>query len=123
MAKVRFGPGGLVPAVVQDAADGTILMVAWMNAAALRRTVRTGCAHFYSRSRRKLWKKGEESGHVQRVRELRLDCDGDVILLRVRQRGPGACHTGFRTCFHRVLRSGRWVVAGRRSFDPRKVYG
>jgi len=121
MGKVKFNASGLVPAIVADR-RGEVLMLAWMNAAALGLTAHTGLAHFYSRSRRKLWKKGEESGHVQRVREIRLDCDGDAVLLLVRQEGPGACHTGFRSCFHRALRRGRWRVCGKRRFDPRKVY-
>lgn len=118
---VKFNGDGLVPAIVAD--RGGVLMLAWMNRAALKLTARTGFAHFYSRSRRKLWKKGEESGHVQRVRELRLDCDGDAVLLVVEQKGPGACHTGFRSCFYRRLKSARWIETGKRGFDPRKVYG
>ena len=93
---------GLIPAVVQDADNGDVLMVAWMNAAALRRTQETGEAHFWSRSRRALWRKGATSGNVLRVHEIRVDCDGDTLLLRVTPAGP-ACHTGARSCFFRKL--------------------
>lgn len=117
---VKFNSDGLVPAIVADRKG--VLMMAWMNAKALELTARTGFAHFYSRSRKKMWKKGEESGHVQQVREIRLDCDGDAIVLVAVQKGPGACHTGFRSCFYRRLKAGRWVETGKRGFDPRKVY-
>ena len=120
---VAFDRNGLVPAIAQDGLQGRVLMMAWMNRAALLRTLRTGIVHYYSRSKGRLWKKGEESGHVQVVREIRLDCDGDVLLLAVRQRGPGACHTGHRSCFFRRRRSGAWVRADRRAFDPKVVYG
>jgi len=123
MREVGFDARGLVPAIVQEGLRGRVLMLAWMNRRALALTLKTGFAHFYSRSRKKLWMKGEESGHVQRVREVRIDCDGDVILLVVRQKGPGACHTGHPSCFFRVRRGGRWVAADRRAFDPGKVYG
>ncbi len=120
--RVRFDSQGLVPAIVQEGLRGRILMMAWMNRRALSLTLKTGFAHFYSRSRGKLWKKGEESGHVQEVREVRLDCDGDVVLLIAHQRGGGACHAGFRSCFFRRRRGGRWVVADARIFDPARVY-
>jgi phosphoribosyl-AMP cyclohydrolase len=120
--RVKFDAQGLIPAIVQEGLRGRVLMMAWMNRRALAQTLRTGFAHFYSRSRKKLWKKGEESGHVQEVREVRLDCDGDVILLIARQRGRGACHAGFRSCFFRRRRGGRWVVADPRVFDPGRVY-
>jgi len=122
MREVKFDARGLVPAVVQEGLHGRVLMLAWMNRRALALTLRTGSAFFYSRSRKKLWKKGEESGHVQSVREVRIDCDGDVVLLVVRQKGLGACHTGYPSCFFRVRRGGRWVVVDRRAFDPGKVY-
>ena len=99
---------GLVSAVVQDATSGEVLMVAWMNREALAETLRRGEAVFWSRSRGRLWHKGERSGHVQRVRELRLDCDGDCLLLKVEQRGGIACHTGRRSCFYRRLEDGAW---------------
>ncbi|MBN1283761.1 MAG: phosphoribosyl-AMP cyclohydrolase [Anaerolineae bacterium] len=100
--RLKWDERGLIPAVVQDAGDGTVLMVAWMNAEALRLTVETGEAHFWSRSRRALWHKGATSGNVQRVEEIRVDCDGDVLLVRVWPVGP-ACHTGERSCFFRKI--------------------
>jgi phosphoribosyl-AMP cyclohydrolase len=121
ISEIRFGPHGLVPAIVQD--GNTVLMVAYMNRRALVLTARTGYAHFFSRSRNKLWKKGEESGHVQKVVEIRTDCYGNSILLLVRQKGPGACHTGHRSCFYRKVKGGRLVVTDRVRFDPLKVYG
>lgn len=106
---VVFNEAGLVPAIAQDAATGQVLMVAWMNEEALRETVATGRAVYFSRSRQRLWRKGEESGHVQHVKELRLDCDGDVLLLSVEQVGGIACHTGRQHCFFRKLDdSGEW---------------
>ena len=117
---VKFDEHGLVPAIVQDG-DGTVLMVAYMNREALRKTLRTGKLHYYSRSRRKLWLKGETSGHVQRLVSVALDCDGDTLLFTVKQTG-GACHEGYRSCFFRVVKKGRLTVAGKRLFDPDKVY-
>jgi phosphoribosyl-ATP pyrophosphohydrolase/phosphoribosyl-AMP cyclohydrolase len=102
---VRFDADGLVPVVAQDALSGDVLMVAWANRDALERTVSTGHAHYWSRSRQALWRKGESSGHTQAVREVRLDCDGDTVLYRVRQEGP-ACHTGSRTCFRSEVVAG-----------------
>lgn len=127
----KFDADGLVTAVVADATDGTVLMVAHMNAEALARTIETGEAHYWSRSRKALWKKGESSGHGQRVVELRVDCDQDAVLLRVEQAGGAACHTGRKGCFYRRVPLGRapapdmaleWVDADR-LFDPGKVYG
>lgn len=107
---VVFNEAGLVPAIAQDEKTGQVLMVAWMNEEALRETVATGRAVYFSRSRQRLWRKGEESGHVQHVKELRLDCDGDVLLLSVEQVGGIACHTGRQHCFYRRLNdSGEWV--------------
>lgn len=100
---VTFDDQGLIPAIAQDASTGTILMVAWMNAESLAETVATGRAVYWSRSRKRLWRKGEESGHVQLVSEVRLDCDGDVLLLQVEQKGGIACHTGRQRCFFRRL--------------------
>lgn len=117
-----FG-GGLLPAVVQDAASGEVLMLAWMNEEAWRRTLESGEAHFWSRSRRELWHKGATSGHVQRVRAVRLDCDSDAILLLVEQAGGAACHTGRRTCFFREWREGEAAVCAPMVFDPAAVYG
>jgi phosphoribosyl-AMP cyclohydrolase len=99
---LKWDERGLIPAVVQDAGDGAVLMVAWMNAESLRLTLETGEAHFWSRSRRQLWHKGATSGNVQRVEEIRVDCDADTLLVRVRPAGP-ACHTGERSCFFRAL--------------------
>lgn len=103
--ELRFDERGLIPAVVQDEGTGEVLMVAWMNEEAVRRTVESGRTWFWSRSRRELWRKGDTSGHVQHVREVRYDCDADTLLVRVHQVGP-ACHTGHRTCFYRTLPGG-----------------
>ncbi|MBD3817109.1 MAG: phosphoribosyl-AMP cyclohydrolase, partial [Halothiobacillus sp.] len=105
---VQWTDDGLLPAIAQDAHTGRILMFAWMNRVALEQTVATGEAVYFSRSRQRLWHKGEESGHVQRVREIRLDCDGDVILLQIEQIGGIACHTGRESCFFRRLVDGQW---------------
>ena len=120
--KVKWDADGLVPAIAQEAASGKVLMVAWMNRAALEQTVARGEAVYWSRSRRKLWHKGEESGHVQKVRELRLDCDEDVILLSVEQVGGIACHTGRHNCFFRKYADGRWVVTDPVIKDPKDIY-
>jgi len=120
---VRWNAEGLVPVVAQEAAPPhRVLMLAWMNREALERTVATGRAVYWSRSRGRLWAKGERSGHVQRVREIRLDCDGDTLLLLVEQEGL-ACHTGRRTCFHRRLEAGGWAEAEPVERDPRVIYG
>lgn len=100
----RFNADGLLPAIAVDAVDGTVLMLAWMNAEALARTIDSGEAWYWSRSRSRLWMKGESSGNLQEVVEMRLDCDQDTVLLRVRQHGPGACHVGHRSCFYRRVR-------------------
>ena len=115
--------GGLLPAVVQDATSGEVLMLAWMNEEAWAKTLETGEAHFWSRSRRELWHKGGTSGHVQRVQAVRLDCDSDAILLLVEQVGGAACHTGHRTCFFREWRKGRVAPCAPVVFDPAAVYG
>lgn len=121
--EVSWDDQGLVPAIAQDADTGEVLMFAWMNREALARTAETREAHYWSRSRRKLWHKGEESGHVQRVSELRLDCDGDVILLRVKQEGGIACHTGRRSCFfNQLLDGGRWEAVEPVLKDPKDIY-
>jgi phosphoribosyl-AMP cyclohydrolase len=125
----KFDADGLVTCVVTDAATGDVLMVAHMNADALRRTIETGEAWYFSRSRRALWKKGESSGHVQRVREMRVDCDQDAVWIKVEQAGPGACHTGRRSCFYRLVplrHSGAVTLQfhdAERTFDPKAVYG
>lgn len=124
----KFDANGLLTAVVTDASTGELLMVAHMNAEAVEKTIASGEAWFYSRSRRQLWKKGETSGHVQRVREVRVDCDQDALWLRVEQAGPGACHTGRRSCFYRSvpLGQGKPVALEFRNadktFDPKAVY-
>ena len=107
---IAWNDSGLVPVIAQDAADGEVLMMAWMNREALARTLETGEAVYWSRSRGALWHKGETSGHFQRVKEIRLDCDGDTLLLKVEQIGGIACHTGRRRCFFNKLEDGRWVV-------------
>ena len=114
---------GLVPAIVQDWKTGEVLMVAYMNADSWAKTLETGKACFWSRSRQKLWLKGETSGHVQIVKEIYLDCDNDTLLLKVEQIGGAACHTGYRTCFYRQVVNGRTVVKEERVFDPKEVYG
>ncbi len=121
--KVKWDEKGLAPAIAQDAASGKVLMVAWMNREALARTVASGEAVYWSRSRRKLWHKGEESGHVQKVRELRLDCDEDVILLSVEQAGGIACHTGRHNCFFQKYADGKWVVTDPVIKAPEDIYG
>ena len=123
IAGLKFDGNGLIPAVIQDYKNGEVLMVAYMNALAVKKTIETKRAHFYSRSRKKLWLKGESSGHVQKVKEIRFDCDADCLLIKVEQIG-GACHTGYRSCFYRKLkdRKGNITVSGRKVFDPDKVY-
>jgi phosphoribosyl-AMP cyclohydrolase len=124
----KFDADGLVTAVVTDVKTGDVLMVAHMNAQALSNTIRTGEAWFYSRSRQKLWKKGESSGHVQRIVELRVDCDQDALWLKVEQEGPGACHTGRRSCFYRAVPLGQTgnvkleFSNADKTFDPNAVY-
>jgi phosphoribosyl-AMP cyclohydrolase len=114
--------GGLVPAVAQDADTGEVLMLAWMNREAFDETVRTGRAVYFSRSRNRLWRKGEESGHVQEVRGVYVDCDADTVLLKVKQVGGAACHEGYPSCFFRKLEGGELAVVGERVFDPKQVY-
>jgi phosphoribosyl-AMP cyclohydrolase len=116
--------GGLVPAIIQDALSGDVLMLGFMNPESLAETGRTGEVVFYSRSRNKLWKKGESSGHVLRVREMRVDCDADTLLLRVEAVGPGVCHEGYRSCFFREIEAdGSDRVVAQQTFAPEKVYG
>lgn len=120
--KVRWSDDGLVPVVAQDAASGRVLMHAWMNRESLAETVRTGEAVYWSRSRCRLWRKGEESGHVQRVREIRLDCDQDALLVRVDQAGGVACHTGRESCFFLKLDEEKWADVDPVLKDPREIY-
>jgi len=122
LEEVAWDGAGLVPAIAQEAGTGKVLMLAWMNRDALAETVRTGRAVYWSRSRQKLWRKGEESGHVQRVREVRLDCDGDVLLLEVEQVGGLACHTGRARCFFRRLDGSLWAEVEAVIKDPREIY-
>lgn len=114
---------GLVPAIAQDWQTGEVLMVAFMNKESWELTLKTGIMHYWSRSRSKLWKKGESSGNIQEVKELRIDCDEDCVLAKVRQIGDAACHTGYRSCFYRVIEGGTIRVDGVRVFDPAEVYG
>ena len=126
LADVRFDENGLLPAIAQDHENGQILMVAWMNRESLAETAASGRAVYWSRSRQRLWRKGEESGHVQIVHELRLDCDGDVILLKVSQEGGIACHTGRASCFFRRLETqgeqSAWVNVDPVLKDPEQIY-
>ena len=114
--------GGLVPAVAQDAATGQVLMLAWMNREAFEETVRTGRAVYFSRSRNRLWRKGEESGHVQQVQGVYVDCDADTVLLKVTQLGGAACHEGYASCFFREVKNGELHVIAEKVFDPKAVY-
>ena len=113
---------GLITAVVQDQATGRVLMVGYMNEEAFGKTVETGFATFYSRSRQKLWLKGETSGHRLVVKEISTDCDGDAVLVKVEALGPGVCHEGYRSCFFRRFEDGEWKVAEERAYDPQAVY-
>ncbi len=119
---IQWDANGLVPAIAQDAASGEILMVAWMNREALEETARTGRGVYFSRSRNRLWRKGEESGHVQHVREIRTDCDSDVVLLKIEQVGGIACHTGRRSCFFQMLDGDRWVAVEPVLKHPDEIY-
>lgn len=120
--KVNWAQDGLVPVVAQETGSGRVLTVAWMNRDALRKTVQSGEVHYWSRSRKKLWHKGEESGHVQKVRSIRLDCDEDVILIEVEQAGGIACHTGRHSCFFQKLDGEKWVTTDPVLKDPREIY-
>lgn len=120
--KINWSADGLVTAVAQEADSGRVLMVAWMNREALRLTAETGEAVYWSRSRKRLWHKGEESGHVQKIKEIRLDCDGDVLLLMVEQAGGIACHTGRHNCFFNKLENDQWTVVQPVIKDPKEIY-
>ena len=120
---VKFDKNGLIAAIAQDYKSGEILMIAWMNKEALQKTLKTGKVHYWSRSRNKLWFKGEESGNVQKVKSMYIDCDWDAILVKVDQAGGAACHTGFRSCFFTEIKPGAKLKQhGKRVFDPEKVY-
>ena len=114
---------GLLPAVIQDHATGRVLMVGFMNEEAYKHTVATGHATFYSRSRNKLWTKGDTSGHRLLVKDIQTDCDRDTVLVFVEALGPGVCHDGYHSCFYRTLREGEWVVTEEKAYDPNAVYG
>ena len=122
--EVDFKKGdGLIPVIIQDASTNEVLMLGYMNRTAWKKTLETKRVSFWSRSRKKIWVKGETSGHFQEIKEIYLDCDGDTLLLKVDQIGGAACHTGFRSCFHNRLNKGEWKVSGKRIFDPKEVYG
>jgi phosphoribosyl-AMP cyclohydrolase len=123
LASVKWSPDGLIPAIVQDAESNEVLMMAWMDREAMRRTLATGQTHFFSRSRREIWRKGATSGHVQHVESIWVDCDSDVVLIKARQVG-GACHMGYRSCFfRRGDGQGQWQVAAEPVFEAESVYG
>lgn len=122
IASLKFDKAGLIPAIIQDYKSGEVLMMAYMNRESLRRTISTGKTHFYSRSRKTLWLKGETSGHIQKVRQILFDCDADCLLIKVEQKG-GACHTGYRSCFYRKLdKKGKVKIVGKKVFEPDEVY-
>ena len=125
MLELNFtkGADGLLPAIAQDAATGEVLMLAYINEASWRKTLETGKAHYWSRSRSKLWLKGESSGHVQLVKEILVDCDLDTVVFKVEQLGGAACHTGHRSCFYRKVQGEELEIQGEPVFDPAKVYG
>lgn len=124
MIEIDFKKGeGLIPVIVQDASTKEVLMLGYMNRESWKKTLETKKASFWSRSRKKIWVKGETSKHFQEVREVYLDCDGDTLLLKVDQIGGAACHEGFRSCFHHRYEGGKWKVFGKRIFDPKEVYG
>ncbi len=120
--QIKWTEDGLVPAIAQDAESGRVLMFAWMNRESLQLTVQKNEAVYYSRSRKKLWHKGEESGHTQKIKSLRLDCDGDVIILQIEQTGGIACHTGRESCFYREYRDGEWHTVDAVIKDPKEIY-
>jgi len=123
--QLRFDKGdGLIPAIAQDAATGKVLMMAYLNEESWKLTLETGIVHYWSRSRSKLWKKGESSGNVQEVKEIFVDCDEDTVLIKVNQIGDAACHVGYQSCFYRkVTNEGKLEIIGERVFDPKEVYG
>ena len=122
MLELKFDEKGLIPAIIQDYKTGEVLMVAYMNKESFDKTVKDKKACFYSRSRQKLWLKGESSGNMQEVKEIFIDCDQDCVLVKVKQIGDAACHTGYRSCFYRELKGGKLAVTGKKVFDPEKVY-
>lgn len=122
LSELKFDADGLIPAIAQDAESNRVLMVAWMNPQALMETIETQSAVYWSRSRQKLWRKGEESGHFQHVKDISIDCDGDVVLLKIEQIGGIACHTGRESCFYRVFRQGQWVTIEAPLKSPKDIY-
>ena len=124
MAKLDFSKSenGLIPAIAQDYKSGEILMLAYINQEAWENSLQTGNATYWSRSRQELWKKGESSGNVQKIKEIRIDCDNDTVVFKVDQIGGAACHTGFRSCFYRIYKDGELITEGEPVFDPDKVY-
>ena len=124
LSKLKFDSTGLIPAIIQDMETAQVLMMAWMNRDSLEKTIQTGKPHFFSRSRNKLWFKGETSGHIQTVKSIAVDCDQDVLLIKVEQAGA-ACHEGFYSCFFREYQKGadNWKLVGKKIFEPEKVYG
>jgi len=124
MIELNFEKGsGLIPVIAQDASSGDILMMAYMNRDAFIKTIETGIVHYFSRSRNKLWKKGETSGNIQKVKEIRVDCDSDCLLIKIQQIGDAACHTGYKSCFYRKLQDDKLVISGEKIFDPKDKYG
>ena len=122
--EIDFKKGdGLIPVIIQEASTNEVLMLGYMNRESWKKTLKTKKASFWSRSRKKIWVKGETSGNFQEIKEIYLDCDGDTLLLKVDQIGGAACHTGFKTCFHQRFEKGQWEVLGKRIFDPKEVYG
>ncbi|MCB1986166.1 MAG: phosphoribosyl-AMP cyclohydrolase [Burkholderiales bacterium] len=122
LSEINWSDDGLIPVIAQEAESGKVLMVAWMNREALELTVKNGEAIYWSRSRKKLWHKGEESGHIQKVKDIRLDCDGDVLLLHVEQTGGIACHTGRHNCFFRKLENDKWIITTPILKNPDAIY-
>lgn len=114
---------GLIPVIAQDYKTGEVLMQAFMNKEAWKKTLETQIAHYYSRSRNKLWKKGESSGNIQIIKEIRVDCDADCVLIKIEQIGEAACHTGYRSCFFQVVKGDKLIIDGKKIFDPKDVYG
>ena len=124
MTEIDFKKGdGLIPVIVQDVSTNEVLMLGYMNREAWEKTLREKRSTFWSRTNKRLWLKGETSGHYQEIKEIYLDCDGDTLLLKVNQVGGAACHTGFRSCFHRRYEKGEWKIIGEKIFDPKEVYG
>jgi len=121
--KVKYNSDGLIPAIVQDYKTNEVLMLAYMNAVSLKLTLKTKKVHFYSRSRNKLWLKGESSGNIQKLKEIYFDCDLDAVLVKIEQVGGAACHTGHRSCFYSKLQKGKLKICGKPCFDPKKIYG